>query len=71
MSDLEKFITAIIKRRYTELSVIEEDMWKQRSKLNWELQGDKGTRFFHAKASGNKNHNSISQIEFQGVMHSD
>lgn len=71
VTDLEKFIAALIKKRYTDLSVIEEDMWKQRSKVNWELQGDKGTRFFHARASSNKNHNAIPQIEFQGVMHSD
>lgn len=46
-------------------------MWRQRSKINWELQGDRGTRFFHAKASNNKNQNNIPHIEYKGSMHSD
>lgn len=28
----------------------EDAMWKQRSRLNWFKEGDRNTRFFHAKA---------------------
>ena len=29
----------------------EDAMWKQRSRLSWFRNGDRNTRFFHAKAS--------------------
>lgn len=40
LTNLEKFITAIIKKRHTELAVLEEDIWRQRARTKWELQGD-------------------------------
>ena len=65
-TELEKFIAALIKKRFTDLSVLEEDVWRQRARTKWELQGDKGTRFFHIIASASKKSNTIIEIEHQG-----
>lgn len=68
---LERFIAAKIKKRFMELSVLEEDIWRQRAHTKWELQGDRGTRFFHTMASVAKKANTIVQIEHQGITCSD
>ncbi|XP_078169794.1 uncharacterized protein LOC144564134 [Carex rostrata] len=68
---LEKFVTCQIKRRYTQLATLEEDIWRQRAKLRWELEGDKNTRYFHAFASNSKRNNTIMQIEWHGQQFSD
>ncbi|XP_078150204.1 uncharacterized protein LOC144545511 [Carex rostrata] len=66
LTDLEKFVQATLKHRHTELAVLEEDIWKQRAKTRWELHGDKGTKYFHALASGKKRRNTIPHIEHNG-----
>ncbi|XP_078156078.1 uncharacterized protein LOC144551855 [Carex rostrata] len=63
LTELEKFINCIIKKRYTDLAVLEEELWKQRAKLRWNKEGDKNTHYFHAVASASKRTNNISQIE--------
>ena len=62
LTELEKFINCIIKKRYTDLAVLEEELWKQRAKLRWNKEGDKNTHYFHAVASTSKRTNDISQI---------
>lgn len=69
-TQLEKFITCLVKKRFTDLSTMEEDLWRQRARTNWELNRDKSTRFFHALASKSKSQNSIPFIEHRGNMHS-
>lgn len=41
----------------------EEKMWKQRLLINWLLEGDKNTRFFHNKASQRRKTNSINWLK--------
>lgn len=70
-TELEKFIEDLTKKRYKELAILEEELWRQRAKLRWNLEGDRKTRYFHAMASGHKRRNVIPQIEINGTMFSD
>lgn len=45
MTEREANILISIKKRYIHLAVLEKDLWKQRSKTNWELNGDRGTNY--------------------------
>ncbi|KAL3819736.1 hypothetical protein ACJIZ3_005641 [Penstemon smallii] len=40
----------------------EDLMWRQRSKVHWLKEGDKNTRFFHAKASARNRTNTIEGL---------
>ena len=40
----------------------EDAMWKQRTRLNWFQEGDRNTRFFHAKASTRFQKNLIEGV---------
>ena len=37
--------------------------WKLKSRAKWALYGDSKTKFFHAMASGRRNHNAIWSLE--------
>lgn len=71
ITDLEKRIKALAKKRYTILAVSEEDLWRQRSRLRWKLHGDRNTSFFHAHATSNKQNARISFVEHEGQQHFD
>lgn len=70
-TNLEKNVKATIKLRFTQLAVLEEDLWRQRAKTKWELEGDKNTRYFHMYASRSKAANTIGGIERGGQIHRD
>ena len=40
----------------------EDDMWRQRSKINWFQNGDRNTSFFHAKASARQRKNFMNGL---------
>ena len=48
---LEKYINNIL--------IDEKVYWKQRSRSDWRLEGDRNTNFFHTKATTRKQKNKI------------
>ena len=49
----------------------EEQLWKQKSRINWLMDGDKNTKFFHHFASYRRNKKHIWEVKDQnGATHS-
>lgn len=69
MTHMEKCTKALLKRRFTILSVMEEDWWRQRAKIKWDLHGDMNTKVFHAYATTSRRTNHIGPIRQGGVTH--
>ncbi|KAK3206924.1 hypothetical protein Dsin_020970 [Dipteronia sinensis] len=49
----------------------EEQIWRQKSRVNWLKEGDKNTKFFHSMTDGRKRTNYISDIFFDGERFSE
>ena len=50
----------------------EDEMWRQRSHINWMQSGDRNTRFFHEKASARYKKNYIEgMMDADGVWQED
>ena len=41
----------------------EENIWRQRSRIQWIRSGDKNTKFFHSRALARKRKNKISRLQ--------
>ncbi|XP_028053164.1 uncharacterized protein LOC114257582 [Camellia sinensis] len=48
-----------------------EWIWHQKSRLNWTLNGDKHTNFFHVFANTRQNRDMINSIDVNGVSYED
>ncbi|XP_078164779.1 uncharacterized protein LOC144559559 [Carex rostrata] len=70
-TQLERKTKALVKRRYTTLAVYEEELWKQRAKTKWDLDGDNNTAYFHAYATSSQRQKIVGEIEHNGRMHKD
>lgn len=66
-SIMEKQVLALIKRRFTQLSVQEEELWKQGAHFKWKCSGDRNNYFFHAYATGRKLIDHIHSLLEHGV----
>lgn len=66
ITNLEKMVHVKVKRRYVQLSVMEEEIWRQRAKIRWENKGDKNTSYFHSLATAAKRGNSIPVVKVKG-----
>ncbi|XP_028102144.1 uncharacterized protein LOC114301374 [Camellia sinensis] len=49
----------------------EEWLWRQKSRVNWSVKGDKNTRFFHVVATSRQNRNLLNSIEVNGQLYED
>ncbi|XP_028074640.1 uncharacterized protein LOC114277023 [Camellia sinensis] len=59
----------VLQNEIWKLSKMMKWMWQQKSRVNWTLNGDKNTRFFHVMASCKQNRNIINIISVNGVIH--
>ncbi|GLT98319.1 hypothetical protein SLE2022_158280 [Rubroshorea leprosula] len=44
---------------YGDILKLEEDIWFMKSRINWILEGDRNTRFFHVSTIKHRSHNRI------------
>ena len=71
-SILDLGTTETCRKKFNELLLKDEVIWKQRSKEFYVKEGDKNTKFFHLIASKRRKNNGIVGIEYgQGIWHND
>lgn len=51
-----------LESQLTHLSKVEEEYWRQRSRVDWLTKGDANTAFFHAFANGRRRKCAISRL---------
>jgi hypothetical protein len=59
------FLTATLKnwrKNVNSLLLLDEELWRQRSRAIWLKSGDQNTRFFHSFASARRNNKHIWEI---------
>lgn len=64
----EEKLHALIKRRFTFLAVLEEDLWKQRAHHKWQTEGDRNTSFFHFVATNLRQRNHLEKVKRDGQV---
>ena len=53
---------AEVVRELEKCTLMEEVSWRQKSRVMWLKEGDKGTKFFHSITSSNRRYNSIDTL---------
>ncbi|XP_028071176.1 uncharacterized protein LOC114273563 [Camellia sinensis] len=68
LSESEKNRRREVTGEVWKLSRMLERIWHQKSRVNWILNGDRNTKFFHVMASSKRNRNSINSISIDRVV---
>ncbi|KAF3779601.1 Transposon TX1 uncharacterized protein [Nymphaea thermarum] len=56
-----------VRKQLSQALLMEEVMWKQRSRIRWLAEGDKNTHFFHAMAKSRQAKRKITSLECEGT----
>ncbi|XP_050207292.1 uncharacterized protein LOC126656731 [Mercurialis annua] len=70
LSDADSIRLASLRSEFDQLSNHIESLWHQKSRLNWNLNGDRNTKYFHMVASIHSKNNLISEFLIDGVCYS-
>ena len=58
---------AIDLEEFKKWALLEEIMWRQKSREVWLKEGDRNTRFFHKMANFHRKHNDITRLKINGM----
>lgn len=53
----------VLRKEYLEILQQEEEFWSVKSRLNWLIQGDRNTKFFHSSALIRRKRNRIASLK--------
>ncbi|OMO50707.1 hypothetical protein CCACVL1_30311 [Corchorus capsularis] len=66
--ELRNEIIVKLKSELWKLYRVEELEWQQKSRLRWNKEGDRNTRFFHLMASSRNRTNAIKSLIHEGLL---
>lgn len=69
--DDEKLRRRVAREQVWKLSRMVEWLWLQKSRLNWNLKGDRNTKFFHVMARSKQSRNEIPSISVDNGLFED